>query len=622
MGQESVFQNPLQQLDGIDLLILRRHYRDAAHAFFRLLNSLAKEWSQTSFSRVDHHGDENHAVGEICERAARQWYQILASDCDMTKLDYTLYVSNIGIMHAVLMGTSTGNLDDFIGALHRKTGGNYSTADFLRAVLAWCPNSRVGFDVFSHYRHAPELVFAHAIGCIGGIGLVSEGAGEHRNKAIDFLIANKGMNIDKLVTVSFSAGVLDAWMRCSYAEHPKRHEVKRLLNRMIRQASEIALDSGNVALPAISTEANGRKVLVVPLESFRGNHAMFRCYANILQECRKHFFTIGMCARGLYDEKTTELFDQFVDVSEISDAGENDENVNLNAIKRVVKLFQPDLIYYPSVGMSLWVVALANQRLAPAQVMSFGHPASSFSSVMDYAIVEDAWSEGCDDLCSEKIIRVPDRSAVFKLPDAVVRVDPIDRLPPDGIIRIAVPSVSQKLTSGFIRCLRRVEEAVPGKVHFVFFAGTRSVFYSATVQSLRRQLKSLECFGMLSYEDYIAQINRCQIHAGTFPFGGTNSLVDSLRQGLPIVSMLGSEVHSQIDASFSRRIGLPDYLACHSEDEYVATLVGLVNNPARLLALKRYLIHEAEVDKAFLQDGRPECYAEALRDLVAGGEKA
>ena len=60
---------------------------------------------------------------EICERAARQWLLILSSDADLAKLNYTLFVANIGMMHAILMGTSQGTLDDFISALHRKTGG-------------------------------------------------------------------------------------------------------------------------------------------------------------------------------------------------------------------------------------------------------------------------------------------------------------------------------------------------------------------------------------------------------------------------------------------------------------------------------------------------------------------
>ena len=606
--------NPLQQLDAIDLMLLRRHYRDAAHAYFQLLDSLGREWALTSFSRPDHHGDENYAMYEICERATRQWLQILSSDADLAKLNYTQFIANIGMMHAILMGTSQGTLDDFISALHRKTGGNYQVPDFLRIVLAWCPNSRIGFDIFAYYSQAPELIMAHALGCVSGIGLISEESNRHRNKAIDFLIANRDSNIDKLGAICHSSAVLDAWMRCSYAEHPDKHKVKHLLNRMIQRGLELSekKSAAGKVPPVLRERPTNRPLLVVPLETFSGKHAMYRCYANILLACREHFYTVGVGATRYYDDDTVALFDEFYNADEISG---NDPRV----LESIILSWKPDVVYYPSVGMAVWAIALANTRLAPVQVMSIGHPATSMSRVMDYVIVDEGRVSDAS-VFSEKVLAMPRGSNRFVLPFGSQRVEPIMAPPADGIIRVAVPSVSQKLTGSFIRALRRAQQAVPGKLQYVFFIGTRSVYYAATVQSLSRQLKHIECHGELAYHDYISELNRCHLHAGTFPFGGTNSLIDSMRQGLPILALEGDEPHARVDGDFVRRAGLPEKLVCHSEDEYVERLVELVSDPGQLMALRRYLVNEADVDRIFLQEGRPECYAEALAALVS--EKA
>lgn len=610
-------QNPLQHLDAIDLLILRRHYRDAAASFFSLLATLSRDWLTVSFSRVDHHGDENFCMFEVCERATRQWLQILSSDVDLLKFDYTKLLSNIGMLHAVLMGTSQGTLDDFISALHRKTGGNYQTPDFLRILLAWCPNSRIGFDVFAYYKHAPELVMAHAIGCVSGIGLISKEANQYRNKAIDFLIANRDTNIDRLASVCLSSSVLDAWMRCSYAEHPKKHHVKHLLNRMILRGFTLVSQPERKDYPALKMPSPGKPLLVIPLETFCKSHAMYRCYANILTACREHFYMVGIAATGHYDEDTRALFDEFYDAGELS-TGKAGAGVNLRALEDIIKSWEPDLVYYPSIGMALWVIALANLRLAPAQAMTFGHPATSMSRVIDFVITEQAWYRGYDDVYSEKVVALSDGAAVFRLPPSAVRVEPLLVPPVDDVVRVAVPSVSQKLTEGFIRALRRIEEAVPKKVQFVFFVGTRSVFYAATVQSLRRQLKNIECYGYLDYNDYIVTLNRCHLHAGTFPFGGTNSLIDSLRQGLPIIAMDGREAHALVDGVFVRRAGLPDEFVCHTEDEYVERMVALISQPESLMKWRQHLVNEVDIDRVFLQEGHPERYAEALADMASG----
>lgn len=611
--------NPLQHLEAIDLMLLRGHYRDAAHAFFQMLESLAGDWSHVSFSRSDHHGDVNYTMYEVCERAARQWVLILSSGADLSKLNYARFVANIGMIHAILMGTSQGNLDDFISALHRKTGGNYQVSDFLRIVLAWCPNSRIGFDIFAYYNQAPELVMAHALGCVSGIGLISKEANHYRNKAIDFLIANRDINIDRLASVCLSTSVLDAWMRCSYADHPQKHQVKYLINRMVLRGFELVPQMQGKDFPALKGGTSGKPLLVMPLETFCENHAMYRCYANILSACREHFYMVGIAATGYYDEATRQLFDEFYDAGELS-TGKAGEGVNLRVLEDVIKSWKPDLVYYPSIGMALWVIALANLRLAPVQVMTFGHPATSMSRVIDYVITEQAWYRGYDEVYSEKVVALPNGSVNFRLPPSVVRVQPLLVPPVDDVVRVAVPSVSQKLTEGFIRALRRIEEAVPKKVQFVFFIGTRSVFYAATVQSLRRQLKNIECHGYLDYGDYIIMLNRCHIHAGTFPFGGTNSLIDSLRQGLPIIAMEGREAHALVDGVFVRRAGLPDEFVCQTEDEYVDRMVALISEPQTIMKWRHHLINDVDIDRVFLQEGRLERFAEALVSLV--GEKS
>src|SRR2546429_306824 len=44
------------------------------------------------------------------------------------------------------------------------------------------------------------------------------------------------------------------------------------------------------------------------------------------------------------------------------------------------------VVYYPDIGMTPQSILLANLRLAPIQIMSLGHPVSTWGSEIDYFI--------------------------------------------------------------------------------------------------------------------------------------------------------------------------------------------------------------------------------------------
>ena len=51
------------------------------------------------------------------------------------------------------------------------------------------------------------------------------------------------------------------------------------------------------------------------------------------------------------------------------------------------------------------------------------------------------------------------------------------------------------------------------------------------------------------YPEYMESLSKCDLALFSFPFGGTNSTIDALILGLPMVSMLGKEPHAMSDAA-------------------------------------------------------------------------
>ena len=57
---------------------------------------------------------------------------------------------------------------------------------------------------------------------------------------------------------------------------------------------------------------------------------------------------------------------------------------NLDAARQGIAASEPDLVFYPEIGMDPVVYFLAFSRLAPIQAVSFGHPITSGVATIDY----------------------------------------------------------------------------------------------------------------------------------------------------------------------------------------------------------------------------------------------
>jgi len=609
-------KNPFEYLAEIDALLMAQQPQQAANRFAELLCALGVDWYKSRYSLTEFDGGPLHAAGEVCERAALQWQQILASNIDVSQLPVSTLALYLSQLHFILAGSKQGNLDGFMRALHARCGGKFQPEQLIRLVLAWCPTSRLGMNIFQFHGVLPDLVVAQAIATISGVALV----GAHSRQALDQALAllSEPGDISLDVVARFGVGLqtLEAWMRCSYADNPDKHKVKPFLTRYIEKT--MALSVGKMPVRGEMMPLRGapdKPLLVVPLESFSDTHAMFRCYADVLEACRTDFYTVGLALKDSYNAGTAAVFDEFFDIKDICDWDER-LPVDIRRLVETVRAWRPVAVFYPSLGMKQWTIELAQHRLAPVQAMTIGHPASSHCAQIDYVLVESTFA-GAHQNYTEKVVELPAPSLRHRLPEGAPRVSPLAGPPSDGVVRIAIPSMAQKLSADFVAALRYVEQHATRPFRFVFTLGVQSTLYWAVVNQLRHELKNVEFYPNMGYQEYIEVLNRCQLHAGTFPFGGTNSLIDSLRQGLPILALQGDQPHSRIDDDFIRRVGLPDTFICHSPDAYAQRLLALIENPEELYHWREKLLAQGNVDALFLQQGHPEVFRQALARLVA-----
>jgi len=353
-----------------------------------------------------------------------------------------------------------------------------------------------------------------------------------------------------------------AAMACSYASFPDKHKVRHVINSLLAKPMREALPN----LHAHKQAHAGKPRLLVIAESFAPDHAMYRCYAPSIRALRQHFH-VTMMTPALEDAhgKLAGLVDEFVSFPIESDHQPFFEHARDQA---------PDIVYYPSIGMTLLSLLGASIRLAPVQVMSNGHPATSMSPEIDYMVLVDEVFGG-EHLYSETLLLRP-KGAHYVRHSEFERPEPVVRRSPD-VVRIAVPAYLKKLNAHFLDACRQIAEANTKPVEFWFFPNRVA---SDHLMAKRRLEKLLPCrvIPRKRYMGYLRKLSQCDIHLSPFPFGSANGIVDSLSAGLPVVNMIGEEAHSRLDANLVNRTTQPEWLTVKTPEDYVSACLRLIED--------------------------------------------
>ena len=176
-------------------------------------------------------------------------------------------------------------------------------------------------------------------------------------------------------------------------------------------------------------------------------------------------------------------------------------------------------------------------------------------------------------------------------------IKPDIRRNPD-LVRLAVPAWVRKPTPRFLAVCKEIVRKASRPVEFWFFPNVRGALH----QAMRRRLEGMlpaRVFHSTSYNQYIANINNCDVHLSTFPFGASNGIVDSARQGLPVVNMDGIEPHSRVDGYLVQRMNQPDWLTASATLEYVDAVVRLVDDDELRVKISGAIL-ETKPDTQFL----------------------
>lgn len=333
-------------------------------------------------------------------------------------------------------------------------------------------------------------------------------------------------------------------------------------------------------------QSSGRIRLGYVSADFR-DHAVSRCIAGLLETHDRDKFDITAVSLSPDDgsamrQRVSIAVDRFVD---IHDADPRDQIERVRALDLDIAV---DLMGHTRLAN----MGLFANRIAPVQVTYLGYPGTSALRAMDYIILDPV-------IGTREVVRHLAEAPVF-MPNSYQVNDhkrPLPReaggrsehgLPEDATV-LCCFNKPNKLTPAMFDCWMRILEAAPRAILWIF-APSPEAAQNLKAAAIARGLDParLVVAGKAGYDEYLARYLLADLFLDTFPYGAHGTGSDALWMGCPVLTLTGRGFASRVCSSLLSAAGLQE-LAVESLAQYERLAITLVNDRARLAALRRHL---------------------------------
>lgn len=373
----------------------------------------------------------------------------------------------------------------------------------------------------------------------------------------------------------------DAW---TLAQQPffylsyHEHENRTLLERYRRLSSAALARCQPESIPARNAFVSERRRIRVGFASAHvHDHSVFRALTQgWIEQLDRNCFETSVFHLGRCHDAATQRARRAVDHFHA-------EARSLPEWARALADARLDVLIYPEIGIDRGTIALASRRLAPRQMVSWGHPETSGLPTVDDYISADALEPAdAESHYSERLIRLPGLGVYIEpeLPEPPT-LDCASLGLPAECPWFVCAGTPFKYHPAHDPVWIDVARRVPGAV-LVFFEYERRTLSAR----LRRRLESqFAAAGLdpgarlrwLPWQDrgaFRALLRQATAYLDTIGFSGFNTLWMAVEAGLPCVTMEGPYLRGRLGSGILRTLGCPELVAAGPAD-YVDVAVRL-----------------------------------------------
>lgn len=268
-------------------------------------------------------------------------------------------------------------------------------------------------------------------------------------------------------------------------------------------------------------------------------------------------------------------------------------------------------VYFWEVGTDALSFLLPFFRLAPVQWTSWGSVSSTGHPAIDAFLTTPLLTppELASAQFTERCVYLPQMSVGF-LPEELPEVS-APRVPEATLCRIGCLHTPRKNSAAFLAALATIItrhlQAYPERpVQLVMIESANTHWQQAFAQRVRQALgEHADCvqwLSRLSPTAFDETLARMDFLLDAFPFGGGKLAYDSLRYGVPMVTLQGTHLRGRIPSCFYTELAIYDaqFAVATSVDAYIATALQLIQQPElrqslrdRILKARHHLTRRA-----------------------------
>ncbi len=347
-----------------------------------------------------------------------------------------------------------------------------------------------------------------------------------------------------------------------------------------------------IPLPPLEPRAplSGRKIRLGVASAFFRDHSNYKIpIRGWMKELdRRSFETFGYHFSPRVDAKTEEAelyFDHF-----------EQQQRTLREWVEVMRADQLDVLIFPEIGMDPMTRNVACFRLAPVQVNSWGHPVTSGLPTIDYFLSSDLM-EGpqADEEYTEQLVRLPLLSVNYEPPKR-------------ALLSLSRSSIGLRQDSIAYWCCQVIYKQLP-RFDWVYpeiatrVPNSQFVFItiqpnSETAAIFKHRLKSaFEAKGLnpehhliflsgLNGDEFATCASLCDLSLDSFEWSGCNSSLETLAQGVPVITCPGAFMRGKHTEAILRVIRCEELIAA-TPDDYIDLAVSLSADLAKRQALSK-----------------------------------
>ena len=356
-----------------------------------------------------------------------------------------------------------------------------------------------------------------------------------------------------------------------------------------KKSSEIYIQSkhpSNNTLGPISKRAKKDKIRIAYFSADFKNHPVALLTAELFElhdRDRFEVFAFSLQKATVGDEMNLRLrksFDQFINVDNMSD----------QEIAQLARKLEIDIAIDLS-GLTRFArTRIFSYRAAPIQVNWLGYPGTIGADFIDYIVADKIVIPELDkQFYAEKIVYLPDTYMV----DDSKRVASSREFTRE---ECGLPS------SAFVFCCfnndYKFNPQVLDRWSRILLSVDRSALWvSENNKYFRTNIKTeFEKRGIDSsriifaqrlelMKDHLARYALADLFLDTHPYNAHTTAVDSLKAGVPVLTLMGQSFASRVAASLLNAIGLSE-LITNTQEEYEALAIELASNPKKLADIK------------------------------------